>query len=141
MYLPDLTDVRNYVRDLPEGISVDVEQIKAFLFAKRAKLTSMFDYLAFRPEDSLTRAEWAKFLVAFMENILQKEQDKNRVSMCTHTYTDIANLGDLEDYIIKACIYQVMGLADDGIKPLTMFNPHEILHRRDLATVVSRVIR
>jgi len=101
----------------------------------------MFDYLSFRPDDSLTRAEWAKFLVAFMENILQKEQNDDRVSICTRTYTDIADLGDLKDYIIKACIYQVMGLADDGIKPLTMFNPHEILHRRDLATVISRVIR
>lgn len=141
-YLADLTDVRNYVRDLPEGISVDVEQIKAFLFAKRSKLTNMMDYMSFDPDGVLTRGTWAKFLVAFAENVLGKKANNDRLPICAHTYTDVGNdLGDLKDYIIKACLFQYMGVENDRTTPLTVFNPNEILTRKDLATVISRVIR
>lgn len=109
VFLPDLMDVKDYLSSMPSTISVDVEQIRAFLFAKRAKLTSMMDYGSFAPEEALTRATWAKFLVAFMENILQREPNQDRLKVCAHAYSDVgSDLGDLKDYIIKACMFPVM---------------------------------
>ncbi len=140
IYLPDLTDVRNYVRDLPEGVSSDVEQIKAFLFAKRAKLTSMMDYISFKPDEELTRWTWAKFLVAFIENVLQEEADPSRLKLCSNAYNDIAGLGDIKDYIIKACMHTIMWLENNGTDPLDTFNPHSILTRKDLVTTANRFI-
>jgi len=139
-YLPDLTDVRDYVRDLPAGTSVDVEQIKAFLFAKRSKLTNMMDYMSFRPDEDLTRWTWAKFLVAFIENVLQQEADASRLKLCSNAYSDISGLWDIKDYIIKACMHKIMWLENNGTDPLSTFNPHAILTRKDLVTTANRFI-
>lgn len=70
--------------------------------------------------------------------MLGKKVDATRLAMCSH-YADVDNsLGDLKNAIIKACMHKIMGLENDGIRPLDMFNPHTVLTRKDVVTTLDK---
>jgi len=132
--------IQNYLASLSDVVSATTEEVSAFLFAKAAGLTTMTDFTTVRPYDGITRAEFSKLLVAFLENVLQRKADGDRLSVCSR-YNDVnSSLGDLEISIYKACIYGVMGLQNDGETPLDVFDPHAVLTRKDVVTTIDRII-
>lgn len=140
--LPSQEVVRQYISSVQATLSVgaNTETVQAFLFAHEAKLTSATDYNTARPEDGITRAEFAKLLVAFIENVLGRTPDASRMRTCAH-YNDVdSSLWDLEMYITKSCMHKVMGVENNGLTPLEAFDPHTVLTRKDVVTTLSRVI-
>lgn len=100
----------------------------------------MADFKTVRPFDGITRAEFSKLLVGFLENVLDRKADGSRLAICSQ-YSDVdTSLGDLQLTIYKSCMHKVMGLQNDGLTPLDVFNPHEVMTRKYVVTTLSRVI-
>lgn len=139
-FVPSLDQIRATIMTLSQGTVASLEQVQAYLFAKAAGLTTMPSYEDARPNDPITRAEFSKLLVAFLQNVLHREADASRVSICTH-YLDVGkNLDDLQQSIYQACVYKVMGLKNDGDTPLVTFDPYGTLTRKDVVTTLDRII-
>lgn len=103
-------------------------------------MTSISDFTQVRAFDGITRAEFSKVLVGFLENVLGRKADASRLRICSQ-YSDVSkNLGDLQLTIYKACMHKVMGLQNDGMTPLEAFNPNEVMTRKYVVTTLSRVI-
>ncbi len=139
-FVPDAATLAAYIQAVGDDIQWSIEQIAAFLFAKAAGLTTMADFTTVRPFDGVTRAEFSKLLVGFLENVLGRKADGSRLKICS-TYKDVdKTLGDLELTIYKSCMHKVMGLQNDGGTPLDTFNPHDVMTRKYVVTTLSRVI-
>jgi hypothetical protein len=121
------------------GITINREQAQAYVFAKNVGITSKETYEDARPYDFITRAEFAKVIVSFAENVLNKTVDSSRIPACIW-YEDITDQQDLQLYIIKACSLGLMWLENDGITRLELFRPNEFMNRAQVATTLSRML-
>lgn len=90
-FLPSLEDIQREVAKLPKGMTVDLEQIEAYLMAKKIGMTTMPDFMAFQPGVEITRAAAAKYFVEYREKVLGEKADESRRSMCSN-FNDIDTL-------------------------------------------------
>jgi hypothetical protein len=119
---------------------VDRERVEAYLMAKKIGMTTMPDFMAFRPWEEITRAAAAKYFVQYVETVLGKSADESRRAMCS-TFDDIDALKwqDLHDFVIRACMHKLMGL-EKWVSILSSFRPYDNLPRAESATMVSRLL-
>jgi hypothetical protein len=80
---------------------------------------------------AITRAEMAKMLSVYAEEVLGLTEDSSKAC----NFTDIDSVkGDLHDFIIKSCKLGIMGQG------ITAFRPYDTLSRAEFGTALSRVL-
>lgn len=129
-----LANVANFVAASPYNQEVTL----AYLYAYAFGVTTMAIEDS-RPEDGTRRDEFAKMLVTFATNVLDKQGDPTRTAMCSQ-YGDVdASLGDLAGYIVQACEMQLMGIDSQG-NALESFDVATIIPRGQIVTTLGRLI-
>jgi hypothetical protein len=96
-----------------------------------------------RTSDTITRAEMAKVIVKYADNVLGITPPSLRdTSSITCTFSDLNQTNEeLQTYIIQACELGLMGLNADGVTPKKYFIPNEPITLAEVATTISRLLR
>jgi hypothetical protein len=96
-----------------------------------------------RLNDTITRAEMAKIIVTYADNVLGTTPSSLRdTPSITCTFSDLNQTNEeLQTYIIQACELGLMGLNADGKTPKEQFNPNDTITLAEVATIISRLLR
>jgi hypothetical protein len=100
-------------------------------------------FAAARLNDTITRAEMAKIIVKYAENVLEiTPSSLHSTSSITCTFSDLNQTNEeLQNYIIQACELGLMGLNADGKTAQPAFHPNDTLTLAEVATIISRLLR
>ena len=113
------------------------EQVNAYQWARSLKITTKDSIDQANMNGEVSRAEIAKMMVNFIkatpELWIQKDPSKN----CN--FKDGKIWGDLEDYLIEACQYGLMGQDGKG-GTKDYVNPFEKVSRAQFGTLLSRAL-
>jgi hypothetical protein len=109
-----------------------------------------------RIADGITRAEFAKIIVSYMNTPFYTASHVHYVEggapseygissykagQC-NTFSDLSQApADLQPYIIKSCELGLMGLEADGQTVKSAFNPNKEMTLAEVSTTMSRLLR
>lgn len=112
------------------------EENQAYLWACEKWIVIADNIMKANLRKNLTRAELAKMLSVYSEELLWRTRIKNE----SVTYPDVSDkLGDLAYYIQEWYKLQIMGIHADG-SALSKFLPNSSVTRWEFGTVFSRVL-
>ena len=112
------------------------EENQAYLWACEKWITIADNIMKANMNKNLTRAELAKMMSVYSEELLERERVKNE----SVTYPDVSDkLWDLAYYIQEWYKLQIMGIHADG-SALSKFLPSSSVTRWEFWTVFSRVL-
>lgn len=112
------------------------EENQAYLWACEKWIVIADNIMKANLRKNLTRAELAKMLSVYSEELLWRTRIKNE----SVTYPDVSDkLGDLAYYIQEWYKLQIMGIHADG-SALSKFSPSSSVTRWEFGTVFSRVL-
>lgn len=112
------------------------EENQAYLWACEKWIVIADNIMKANLRKNLTRAELAKMLSVYSEELLGRTRVKNE----SVTYPDVSDkLGDLAYYIQEWYKLQIMGIHADG-SALSKFSPSSSVTRWEFGTVFSRVL-
>ncbi len=117
------------------GWNVSDEEKEAYCYAYIRDITTQ-DVEHVNWNGKITRAELAKMMVNYKVTLIGGEP-QHSPEECR--FQDGKIWGDLENYIMSACIFWIMGQdGNGGVNPY--FEPHKTVSRAEFATVLSRVL-
>lgn len=107
----------------------------AYDFAFNVGMTTMETIEAFRADDSITRQEAAKMLVAFVENYAGDVYSGGADHVCVEKYADKETFDStLTPFIAAACGYRMMQGSASG----TVFLPNDTLTQGQALAILMR---
>jgi len=120
------------------GYSVSDEMQAAYDYAYEVGVTTKDSAETANLTSQVTRAEMAKMITVFAEDVLGLVPNTSDTA-CAE-FTDVSSAqGDLEAYITSACQLGLMGRNNDGTVA-TKFNPAGNLTRAQYGTLLSRAL-
>lgn len=112
------------------------EENQAYLWACEKWIVIADNIMKADMGKNLTRAELAKMMSVYSEELLGRTRIKNKWV----TYPDVdSSLGDLEYYVQEWYRLQIMWIHADG-SALSKFSPNSLVTRWEFGTVFSRVL-
>lgn len=108
------------------------EENKAYQFACKHRITTMETIKKARIHDQVTRAEFAKMISNYAQNVLGKKP--NTDLQCTFADQNQVNT-ELSNFITTSCQLGLMGIKMEQNR----FLPNKTLSRAEVATVISRL--
>ena len=113
------------------GASYSQELQDAYNWAHENGVTTMDSIDNANMYGAITRAQMAKMLSVYAEEIQGKTPDTSKAC----TFSDIDSVkGDLHDFIIESCQLGIMGQG------ISAFRPYDTISRAEFGTALSRVL-
>jgi hypothetical protein len=114
------------------------EILTAYKWAYKYNITTQPTVQEADPDGFLIRPHFAKMIVNYMANVLNKKPDTTKD--CSAFAASIqSETEELQTYMTLACQYGVMGIHTDG-SALSDFMPNRIISRAEFGTVLSRIL-
>jgi len=95
------------------------------------------DLGSFDPQTPLIRKYAAKVMTLFATQILDRKPNIEKSCI----FSDISQEDEeLKNFMVLSCQLEIMGMEPDGKTPKPVFDPNDLVDRKQLGTILSRLI-
>lgn len=118
----------------------ETEDYNAYNYALNNKIITEDYFKQDKMYQPITRGELGVIVANYSKNVL-KRKPHIPFSKCL-TFKDLKTEGNviIKDGMVSSCTYGLMWMQPDWINQIPYFNPNEELTRKDLGTVLSRML-